>query len=72
MSKQAQTVRVDGGTLAFIMAGFIAFGAGAYLAATGERPIGIMSMGFGLLFQVLSLRLLRQARVASATQEAAE
>lgn len=50
---------VNGGTLALIMAGFIAFGAGAYLAANNERGLGIAFMGAGLIFQVLSLRQLR-------------
>jgi len=50
---------MNGGTLALIMAGFIAFGAGAYIAATGDRGLGITFMGVGLIFQVLSLRQLK-------------
>ena len=53
---------MNGGTLALIMAGFIAFGVGAYLAATGERGLGIPFMGVGLIFQVLSLRQIRLAK----------
>ena len=53
---------MNGGTLALIMAGFIAFGVGAYLAATGERPVGIACMGFGLIFQVMALVRLKKAR----------
>lgn len=53
---------MTGGVLALMIAGLIGFGAGAYLAATGERPIGIMFMGLGLMFQVLTLRQLRAAK----------
>ncbi|MBO6608250.1 hypothetical protein [Altererythrobacter sp.] len=53
---------MTGGVLALMIAGLVGFGAGAYLAATGERPIGIMFMGFGLMFQVLTLRQLRAAK----------
>ena len=53
---------MNGGTLALIMGGLIAFGAGAYLAATGERTTGIASMGLGLTLQVLALVRLKQAK----------
>ncbi len=48
--------------LALMIAGFLAFGAGAWVAATSSREIGIGLMGAGLLFQVLTLRQLRQIR----------
>lgn len=46
---------MNGGTLALIMGGFIGFGAGAYLSATGSREAGIVMMGMGLVCQVLAL-----------------
>ena len=53
---------MNGGVLALMIAGFVGFGAGAYLAATGERPLGISLMAMGLMFQVLTLRQLRAAK----------
>jgi hypothetical protein len=53
---------LDGGTVAFILAGLIAFGVGAYLAATGEQGTGVVLMAVGLAFQVMSLARLRQSR----------
>lgn len=53
---------MTGGVLALMIAGLVGFGAGAYLAATGERPLGISLMAMGLMFQVLTLRQLRAAK----------
>ena len=53
---------MNGGTLALMIAGFVGFGAGAWLAATGERPLGIVLMGTGLMFQVLTLMQLKRGR----------
>ena len=53
---------MNGGILALMIAGLVGFGAGAYLAATGERPVGIALMAMGLMFQVLTLRQLRAAK----------
>ena len=53
---------MNGGTLALMIAGLVGFGVGAYLAATGERPLGISMMAMGLIFQVLTLRQLRAAK----------
>jgi Zn-dependent membrane protease YugP len=50
---------MNGGTLALMITGLVGFGAGAYLAATGSREVGIVLMGGGLIFQVLTLRRLR-------------
>jgi hypothetical protein len=50
--------------LILIVAGFVCFGAGAYLSATGERPIGIALMAAGLAFQVLSLARMRRMRLS--------
>ena len=60
---------MNGGTIALMIAGLIGFGAGAYLAATGERPLGIAFMGMGLIFQALTLRQLKMARLARDEQE---
>lgn len=60
---------MNGATIAWMMAGLIVFGVGAYLAATGERAIGIAFMGMGLVFQVLTLRQLKMARLARTEQE---
>ena len=53
---------MKGGVLAFILAGFVGFGAGAYLAATGQREVGIILMGGGLVFQMLALRQIRMIK----------
>ena len=53
---------MNGGLLALMIAGLVCFGAGAYLAATGERPLGISLMAMGLIFQVLTLRQLKMAK----------
>jgi len=45
-----------------LFAGLGGFGAGAYLAATGDRGFGIALMGMGLIFQVLTLRQLQLAK----------
>ena len=51
--------RIDGGTIALMIAGLVGFGAGAYLAATYSRTTGIALMSMGLIFQVLTLRRLK-------------
>ncbi|MDA0819727.1 MAG: hypothetical protein O3C52_06150 [Proteobacteria bacterium] len=53
---------MNGAVLALMIAGLVGYGAGAYLAATGSREVGITLMGGGLLFQVLTLRRLRAAK----------
>ena len=53
---------MNGGVLALMIAGFVGFGAGAWLAATGSRELGISLMAMGLIFQVLTLRQLKVAR----------
>ena len=50
------------GILALMVAGLVGFCAGAYIAATGERTLGVALMGMGLVFQALTLRQLRIAR----------
>ncbi len=54
---------MNGGVLALAFAGLLGFCAGAYLAAQGDRALGVALMGMGLVFQALCLRQLRMARV---------
>ena len=60
---------MNGGVLALMIAGFVGFGAGAYLAATGERSTGIALMSMGLIFQVLTLRQLKMAKAANSEKK---
>jgi len=60
---------MSGGVIALMIAGLFAFGAGAYLSATGERPLGVGLMAMGLIFQVLTLRQIRTARKNQLTQK---
>ena len=53
---------MNGGTIALMIAGLVGFGVGAYLAAAGERTTGIALMSMGLIFQVLTLRQMKQAK----------
>ena len=55
-----------------VLACLVGFGAGAYLSATGEREVGIILMGAGLLFQVLTLRQLRIARKGREMQKGSD
>ncbi|MEM8725705.1 MAG: hypothetical protein AAGE86_09315 [Pseudomonadota bacterium] len=56
---------MNGGILALMIAGLLGFVVGAYLAATGERSLGIALMGMGLIFQVLTLRQLKAIKKGS-------
>ena len=56
---------MNGGFLALAIAGLVGFLAGAYLAATGERTLGITFMGMGLMFQALTLRHLKKAKTSA-------
>lgn len=53
---------MNGVTLALMIAGLVGFGAGAWLAGTGLRETGILLMGMGLAFQVLTLVQLKAAK----------
>ena len=53
---------MNGLTILYLVAGLAGFGVGAYLAASGERQVGIALMGLGLIFQVLTLRQLKLAK----------
>jgi len=60
---------MNGGTLALAFSGLIGFLVGAYIVTTGERPLGIVFMGMGLVFQALALRQLKLARKAKQSNE---
>jgi len=51
---------VSTGTLVMMVAGLAAFAAGAILAATGDRTLGIALMVAGLILQVLTLLRLKK------------
>jgi hypothetical protein len=53
---------MNGAVIALMIAGLVGFGAGAYIASNGEREVGIIMMGIGLVFQVLTLRQLKLAK----------
>ncbi|OBV12512.1 hypothetical protein I603_0643 [Erythrobacter dokdonensis DSW-74] len=49
-------------TLAFAGAGLPGFALGAYFSATGKAEMGVILMGLGLVFQVISLVRLKRAK----------
>ncbi|MDP5103900.1 MAG: hypothetical protein NWP98_08240 [Erythrobacter sp.] len=49
-------------TLAFAILGLTGFALGAVFSATGKLEMGVILMGLGLTFQVISLVRLRRAR----------
>lgn len=49
-------------TLAFAGAGLTGFALGAFFTATGEGEMGVILMGLGLMFQVISLVRLKRAK----------
>ncbi len=53
---------MNSGTLILMLAGLLAFAGGAWLAATGDRSLGIISMMGGLAFQILTLIRLKQEK----------
>ena len=53
---------MNGGIVALIFAGLVGFGAGAYLAATGERTTGIALMAMALIMQALALRQIKMIK----------
>ena len=48
--------RIDGGTLAFGMAGMLGFAGGVYLLVSGETGLGIALLAMGLAFEGLTLK----------------
>jgi Zn-dependent membrane protease YugP len=49
-------------TLAFVVLGLTGFALGAVLCATGKMEMGVILMGLGLAFQVISLVRLKRAK----------
>ncbi len=49
-------------TLALAALGLTGFALGAVLSATGRMEMGVMLMGSGLMFQVISLVRLKRAK----------
>ncbi|MDP2130549.1 MAG: hypothetical protein U0975_12415 [Erythrobacter sp.] len=49
-------------TLAFIVLGLTGFALGAVLSVTGQMEMGVILMGLGLAFQVISLVRLKRAK----------
>lgn len=49
-------------TLAFVILGLTGFALGAVLSATGKMELGVILMGIGLVFQVISLVRLKRAK----------
>ncbi|MDZ4139758.1 MAG: hypothetical protein U1D66_12910 [Erythrobacter sp.] len=49
-------------TLAFVALGLTGFAIGAVLSATGQMNMGVILMGLGLVFQVISLVRLKRAK----------
>ncbi|MFL0670988.1 MAG: hypothetical protein ACJLS3_06055 [Erythrobacter sp.] len=49
-------------TLALAGAGLTGFALGAFFTATGKAEMGVILMGLGLVFQVISLVRLKRAK----------
>jgi Zn-dependent membrane protease YugP len=49
-------------TLAFAILGLTGFALGAVLTATGPFEMGVILMGMGLMFQVISLVWIKRAK----------
>ena len=49
-------------TLLFAILGLTGFAAGAVLTATGPFEMGVILMGLGLMFQVISLVRIKRAK----------
>lgn len=49
-------------TLLFALLGLTGFALGAVLTATGPYEMGVIIMGFGLMFQVISLVRIKRAK----------
>jgi Zn-dependent membrane protease YugP len=54
---------MNGVTLAFAILGLTGFAFGAVLSATGQVETGVILMGLGLVFQVISLVRLKRAKL---------
>ncbi|MCL9982012.1 MAG: hypothetical protein NBV60_02525 [Erythrobacter sp.] len=52
-------------TLALAILGLTGFALGAVLSATGQLEMGVILMGLGLVFQVVSLVRLKRAKATA-------
>jgi Zn-dependent membrane protease YugP len=52
-------------TLALAILGLTGFALGAVLSATGQLEMGVILMGLGLVFQVISLVRLKRAKATA-------
>jgi Zn-dependent membrane protease YugP len=52
-------------TLALAILGLTGFALGAVLSATGQLEMGVILMGLGLVFQVISLARLKRAKATA-------
>ena len=52
-------------TLALAILGLTGFALGAVLSATGRLEMGVILMGLGLVFQVISLARLKRAKATA-------
>jgi Zn-dependent membrane protease YugP len=52
-------------TLALAILGLTGFALGAVLSATGQLEMGVILMGLGLVFQVISLVCLKRAKATA-------
>ena len=50
-------------TLALVVLGLTGFALGAVFSATGKLEMGVILMGLGLMFQVISLVRLKRAKL---------
>ncbi|MFM7348661.1 MAG: hypothetical protein ACKO01_04150 [Erythrobacter sp.] len=53
---------MNGLTLLVAILGLTGFAGGAVLSATGQKEMGVVLMGMGLVFQVISLVRIRRAK----------
>ncbi len=53
---------MNGLTLLFAILGITGFAGGAVLSVTGQNEMGVVLMGLGLVFQVISLVRIKRAK----------
>lgn len=53
---------MNGLTLLFAILGLTGFAGGAVLSVMGSKEMGVVLMGLGLVFQVISLACIRRAK----------
>jgi len=53
--------RIDGGTIAFGLAGMLGFAGGVYLLISGSTALGLALLAMGLSFEALTLKRIAQS-----------